>query len=43
MPLRSEERFKAVGDVKVYDNFTQLPLPLLDPRYEREGAPLFRE
>lgn len=42
MPLRSEERFKGVGDVKVYDNFSQLPLPLLDPRYERDGAPLFR-
>ena len=31
------------GDVKVYDNFSQLPLPLLDPRYERDGAPLFRK
>ena len=31
------------GDVKVYDNFSQLSLPLLDPRYERDGAPLFRE
>ena len=31
------------GDVKVYDNFSQLPLPLLDPRYERDGTPLFRE
>lgn len=43
MRLPPEERFMATGDVKVYDNFTQLPLPLLDPRYEREGAPLFRE
>ena len=31
------------GDVKIYDNFSQLLLPMLDPRYERDGAPLFRE
>ncbi|MEO6064085.1 MAG: hypothetical protein ABIQ99_19320, partial [Thermoflexales bacterium] len=31
------------GDIKLYDNFSQLPLPLLDPRYDRDGAPLFRE
>jgi hypothetical protein len=43
MPLLSEERYKGVGDVKIYDNFSQLPLPLLDPRYDRDGAPLFRE
>jgi hypothetical protein len=43
MPLRSEERYRVEGDVKIYDNFSQLPLPVLDPRYERDGAPLFRE
>jgi len=32
-----------LGDIKIYNNFSQLPLPLLDPRYERDGAPLFRE
>ncbi len=32
-----------LGDVKLYDNFTQLPLPALDPRYERDGVPFFRE
>lgn len=25
------------ADARVYDNFTQLPLPMLDERYEREG------
>lgn len=44
-PMRrlSEERYLVEGDIKIYDNFSQLPLPLLDPRYERDGAPLFRE
>ncbi|MFZ1793095.1 MAG: DUF2723 domain-containing protein [Anaerolineae bacterium] len=28
------------ADVRVYDNFTQLPLPMLDERYEREGRPV---
>ncbi len=43
MRLPPEERYIVTGDVKIYDNFSQLPLPLLDPRYERDGAPLFRE
>ncbi|MBX7213764.1 MAG: DUF2723 domain-containing protein [Thermoflexales bacterium] len=32
----------AAGEVLLYDNFSQLPLPVLDVRYERAGAPLFR-
>lgn len=31
------------GDVLLYDNFTQLPLPALDLRYDQAGLPLIRE